>query len=126
MTKHLILVASGGAIGATLRYLTGTLALRTLGVTFPWGTLLVNVIGSFMMGLVAEYIIRRLGAGSEMRLFLMTGLLGGYTTFSAFSLDAVLMIERGAILDAGGYIAANVIGSIGALMLGLLLARNIF
>jgi CrcB protein len=126
MTKHLILVASGGAIGATLRYLTGTLALRTLGVTFPWGTLLVNVIGSFMMGLVAEYIIRRLGAGSEMRLFLMTGLLGGYTTFSAFSLDAVLMIERGAILGAGGYIAANVIGSIGALMLGLLLARNIF
>lgn len=124
--KHLLLVASGGAIGASLRYLTGIAALRLLGANFPWGTLLVNVVGSFVMGVVTEFIVRKLGASSELRLLLMTGLLGGYTTFSAFSLDAVLMIERGAISGAAGYIAANVIGSIAALMLGLILARNIF
>lgn len=125
MIKHLIIVASGGAVGACLRYLTGVYALRLMGASFPWGTLVVNVLGSFLMGLVAEYIVRKLGAGNEMRLLIMTGLLGGYTTFSAFSLDAVLMLERGAFSGAAAYIAANVIGSIAALMLGLMLARNI-
>ena len=126
MIKHLLLVASGGAVGACLRYLTGIAALRWFGASFPWGTLMVNVIGSFAMGVLAEFIVRKLGASSELRLLLMTGLLGGYTTFSAFSLDAVLLIERGAYSAATGYVLANVIGSIIALLLGLLLARSLF
>ncbi len=126
MIKHLLLVASGGALGASLRYLTGIAALRWFGANFPWGTLMVNVIGSFVMGVLAEFIVRKLGASSELRLLLLTGLLGGYTTFSAFSLDAVMLIERGAYSAATGYVLANVIGSIVALLLGLLLARSLF
>ena len=126
MMKHLLLVATGGAIGASLRYLTGIAALRWFGANFPWGTLMVNVIGSFAMGVLAEFIVRKLGASNELRLLLMTGLLGGYTTFSAFSLDAILLIERGAYSAATGYILANVVGSILALLLGLMLARSLF
>lgn len=126
MMKQLILVATGGAIGASLRYLTGIAALRWFGANFPWGTLMVNVIGSFAMGVLAEFIVRKLGASNELRLLLMTGLLGGYTTFSAFSLDAILLIERGAYSAATGYILANVVGSILALLLGLMLARSLF
>ena len=126
MMKHLLLVAAGGAIGASLRYLTGIAALRWFGANFPWGTLMVNVIGSFAMGVLAEFIVRKLGASNELRLLLMTGLLGGYTTFSAFSLDAILLIERGAYSAATGYILANVVGSILALLLGLMLARSLF
>ena len=126
MMKHLLLVAAGGAIGASLRYLTGIAALRWFGANFPWGTLMVNVIGSFAMGVLAEFIVRKLGASNELRLLLMTGLLGGYTTFSAFSLDAILLIERGAYSAATGYILANVLGSILALLLGLMLARSLF
>ncbi|MEW7008363.1 fluoride efflux transporter CrcB [Lentilitoribacter sp. EG35] len=124
--KNLVLVAVGGGLGASLRYLTGIAALRWFGPNFPWGTLVVNVIGSFLMGMIAEFIIRRVGVGTDLRLFLMTGLLGGYTTFSAFSLDAILLFERGALSAATGYILLNVIGAILALMLGLALARNIF
>lgn len=124
--KNLVLVAAGGGLGASLRYLTGIAALRWFGPNFPWGTLVVNVVGSFLMGMVAELIIRRLGVGTDLRLFLMTGLLGGYTTFSAFSLDAVLLFERGALSAALGYVLLNVIGAIVALVLGLALARNIF
>lgn len=126
MMKNLALVAAGGGLGASLRYLTGIAALRWFGPNFPWGTLVVNVVGSFVMGMVAELIIRRLGVGTDLRLFLMTGLLGGYTTFSAFSLDAVLLFERGALSAALGYVLLNVIGAIVALVLGLALARNIF
>lgn len=126
MMKHLLLVATGGAIGASLRYLTGIAALRWFGANFPWGTLMVNVVGSFAMGVLAEFIVRKLGASNESRLLLMTGLLGGYTTFSAFSLDAILLIERGAYSAATGYILANVLGSILALLLGLMLARSLF
>lgn len=126
MMKNLVLVAAGGGIGASLRYLTGIAALRWFGPNFPWGTLVVNVVGSFLMGLVAELIIRRIGVGSDLRLFLMTGLLGGYTTFSAFSLDAIFLFERGALFAALGYVLLNVVGAIVALVLGLALARNIF
>lgn len=126
MMKNLVLIAAGGGLGACLRYLTGMAALRWFGPNFPWGTLAVNIIGSFLMGIIAELIIRRFGADADLRLFLMTGLLGGYTTFSAFSLDAVLLMERGALTVAMGYILLNVIGAILALVLGLALARQIF
>lgn len=124
--KNLVLVAAGGGIGASLRYLTGIAALRWFGPNFPWGTLVVNVVGSFLMGLVAELIIRRIGVGSDLRLFLMTGLLGGYTTFSAFSLDAIFLFERGALFAALGYVLLNVVGAIIALVLGIALVRNVF
>ena len=126
MIKQLVFVASGGAIGASLRYLTGLLAVRWFGAGFPWGTLVVNIFGSFVMGIVVEYLARRLGAEQEWRLLLITGLLGGYTTFSAFSYEVIIMIERHAYTAAGSYIAANVIGAIVALSAGLILARHIF
>lgn len=122
--KQLILVALGGGIGAGLRFATNLWALRVLGAAFPWGTLVVNVLGSFFMGLLAVLFARKFGLSDEWRLFLMTGLLGGYTTFSAFSLDAMKLIENGALQSASLYIGANVIGSILALLLGLFIARN--
>lgn len=123
---HTLLVAFGGAIGAALRHLTNNASLRWLGPGYPWGTLAVNVVGSFLMGAIVELIARRLGASTELRLFLATGILGGYTTFSAFSLDAVLMWERGAAVAALGYVAFSVVLSLAALVGGLALGRALF
>lgn len=118
-----ILVFLGGGIGAALRHGVNLLSLRLLGPAFPWGTLTVNVVGSLAMGLLAAWFAFR-GASSEpWRLFLATGVLGGFTTFSAFSLDAALLIERQQIVIAVGYVAISVLGSVGALFLGLWLTR---
>lgn len=121
-----LIVAAGGALGAALRHWTTLAAQRLFGAGFPWGTLAVNVIGSFLMGVIVEYIARRFGTGNGFRLFLATGLLGGYTTFSAFSLDAVDLWERGGAAPAAGYVAASVLASIAALAAGLALARAVF
>jgi fluoride exporter len=123
---HTLIVALGGGIGAALRHLTGLAALRLFGPSFPWGTFAVNILGSFLMGLLVELLARRFGASAEMRLFLATGILGGYTTFSAFSLDTIVLWERGALLLAAGYVVASVVLSIGALLAGLTLARAVF
>src|SRR5690606_31761018 len=93
---HLLLVALGGAVGSALRHLVNLSALRLAGPGFPFGTLAVNLTGSFAMGVLVELIARRFGASNELRLFLMTGVLGGFTTFSAFSLDTAVLWERGA------------------------------
>jgi CrcB protein len=116
-------VAVGGAIGATLRFAFGAWALRTLGGGFPWGTLGVNVIGGFAMGALAVMLVERAGA-PRLAPFLLTGVLGGFTTFSAFSLDALLMAERGEAAKAALYVAASVALSIGALWAGAALARG--
>jgi CrcB protein len=121
---HLFLVAMGGAAGSAARHLVNLAALRLAGPAFPWGTLAVNVAGSFAMGLLVELVARRFGASAEMRLFLATGVLGGFTTFSAFSLDAVTLWERGATMAAAGYVFASVAVSIAALIAGLWLARS--
>jgi CrcB protein len=122
---HLALVAVGGAIGASLRHLCNLAALRLLGPAFPWGTLAVNIVGSFAMGIVVAVLARRFGGVSnELRLFLATGILGGFTTFSAFSLDAAALWERGEGLHALAYVLASVAGAILALFLGLWLARS--
>ncbi|MFD1341048.1 fluoride efflux transporter CrcB [Litorisediminicola beolgyonensis] len=123
MSFTLLQVAIGGALGATSRYLTGVAAVRLMGPGFPWGTLTVNVLGSFLMGVLAV----ALGQFSATRFapFLMTGLLGGFTTFSAFSLDAVTLYERGDVALAAGYVAASVIVSLGALILGVALTRGV-
>ena len=119
MSLTLIQVAIGGAIGAVLRYLTSVAALRLLGPAFPWGTLTVNVVGSFAMGLLAVWL-----SGGRMSPLLMTGVLGGFTTFSAFSLDAVRLFEKGQVGLAGAYVAASVVLSVAALVAGLAVARG--
>ena len=121
---HLVIVAAGGAVGASLRHLTGLAAIRLLGVNFPWGTLAVNIVGSFAMGVFIELLARRFGASNELRLFVATGLLGGFTTFSAFSLDVAVLWERGAAGTAAGYVLVSVIGAILALFAGLWVART--
>ena len=122
---HLVLVAIGGAIGASLRHLVNLAALRLVGMTFPWGTMAINIAGSFAMGVFVELLARRFGASNEVRLFVATGILGGFTTFSAFSLDFAVLWERGAALPALTYVLVSVIGAILALFLGLWLVRSV-
>jgi CrcB protein len=121
---HLGLVAAGGAIGAASRHLVILGALRLFGPGFPVGTLAVNVVGCLLMGILAGILAERLDpAGQGLRVFLATGLLGGFTTFSAFSLDAALLWERGEAGAAFGYVLASVVLSVGALAVGLGVAR---
>lgn len=121
---NLVLVAIGGAVGASLRHLVNLAALRVVGAGFPWGTFAVNVVGSLAMGVFIELLARRFNASNELRLFVATGILGGFTTFSAFSLDFAVLWQRGEILPAFGYALGSVIISIIALFLGLWLARS--
>jgi fluoride exporter len=119
---NLLIVMLGGAIGAGARHLVGVATLARLGPGFPWGTLIVNVSGGLMMGLLAGWLVR--GGGSEAtRLFVAVGMLGGYTTFSAFSLETFLMIERSQYGAAAAYVGASAIGSVALLFLGLRLMR---
>lgn len=122
---HVFLVAAGGAIGALLRHLAGFVALRVWGPGFPWGTMAINIAGSFAMGVFIEMLARRFGASNELRLFIATGVLGGFTTFSSFSLDFAALWERGAALPALAYMLASVVGAILALFLGLWLVRTV-
>ncbi len=120
MTFPLISVALGGAVGAVLRFLVGTALLRE---GFPVAVLTVNVVGSFVMGLAAVLLLR---AGlPQWQPFLLTGVLGGFTTFSAFSLETLTLIERGAFGQALGYVALSVGLSLLALTAGLYLARSV-
>ncbi|MET2826894.1 fluoride efflux transporter CrcB [Mesorhizobium shangrilense] len=121
---NLLLVVLGGGIGAGIRHLTNIGALRLVGPNFPWGTMTINIVGSFAMGLFIAMLVRR-GGSSELRLFVATGIFGGFTTFSAFSLDFATLWERGSALPALGYALASVIGAIIALFLGLWLARSL-
>ena len=121
MIQTLAYVALGGAVGASARYLAGVAAIRVMGPGVPWGTLTVNVVGSFVMGAVVV-LLAHLSA-TRFAPFLMTGVLGGFTTFSAFSLDAVTLWERGAVTQAAVYTGASVVLSLTALIGGLALAR---
>lgn len=121
--QHLLLAAGGGAIGAAIRYLVNIGLTRWLGSAFPWGTFSINVTGSLLMGLVVGVLAARPGDSQALRVFLATGILGGYTTFSAFSLDAANLFDRGASLAAMGYVLGSVVLSIAALYAGLGLAR---
>lgn len=123
---HILLVAIGGATGSVARYLTGLAMTRLLGPAFPWGTITVNIVGSFAIGILTELVARKLAAPMEMRLLLVVGFLGGFTTFSSFSLDTLALVERGAGLTAFGYVAASVILSLAAAFGGLALGRSLF
>lgn len=117
------IIALGGAIGALARHGVGVLAIRIAGHGFPWGTLTVNIVGSFLMGLLIAWLAARSQLDSQLRLFAATGFLGAFTTFSAFSLDVVTLIERKAVWLAGGYALVSVIAAIAALFAGLLIGR---
>jgi fluoride exporter len=120
-----LIVFLGGGIGSMLRHAVNVLCARGPGTAFPFGTLAVNVTGSLAMGLLAGYFAFKGDAAQGWRLFLMTGILGGYTTFSAFSLDAAVLYERGEIGLAALYVAASVAASIAGLFAGLLLMRQL-
>jgi CrcB protein len=123
----ILLVFAGGGLGSVARYLVGMLTLRTLGPGLPYNTFAVNVIGGFIMGCLTGFLAFRGGADQErLRVLIGVGVLGGFTTFSSFSLEAALMIERKQYGVAAGYVAGSVALSIGALFLGLLAARRVF
>jgi fluoride exporter len=118
-----LIVFLGGGLGAALRHGVNIAAARLLGTAFPYGTLAINVLGSLAMGLIAEYFALKVGLPQRWRLFLTTGVLGGFTTFSAFSLEAALLYERGQIAGAALYVVASVVLAIGALFAGLAIVR---
>jgi len=124
--KMVLMAAMGGAIGAAGRYLVGVGALRLIGSGFPWGTLIVNIAGSFIMGVMIEAVALRYSVSNEVKTFLATGILGGFTTFSAFSLDFAVLMERKTEGLAAVYLGASVGFSILALFAGLYFARAVF
>lgn len=117
-------VAAGGAIGASARYVVNVTAGRLLGTGFPYATLFVNVAGSFLMGLLVVLLAEK--SGNRLAPFLMTGVLGGFTTFSAFSLDTITLYERGQTSLALVYVAGSVLLSLAAIALALHLFRGVF
>ena len=119
-----ILVFVGGGLGATLRYVINMTCARCMGTAFPWGTFIINITGSTVMGLIAGYLAFKGEASQPWRLFLMTGILGGYTTFSAFSLDTAVLYERGELGLALAYVLGSVVLSIAGLFAGLALVRH--
>ena len=123
--KMLAAVALGGALGAVGRYLVMSAVALWFGLSFPWGTLTVNVVGSFAMGALIEISALAWSPSPEVRALLAVGVLGAFTTFSTFSLDVVALIGRGAHTAAGAYIALSVVLSIAALYAGLQLFRSL-
>ena len=126
LLSHALLVAAGGALGSVGRYLVGVFAIRVFGPNFPWGTFIVNIVGSLVIGFMAEAVARALNQSAEMRMLIVTGFLGGFTTFSSFSLDTMYLIERGEVMTAILYIAASVGLALIAVTAGLALGRMVF
>lgn len=124
MIQTLLQVALGGAIGASARYMTNVAAMRLIGPGFPWGTVAVNVAGSFLMGVMVVVLAHR--DGMRLAPFLMTGVLGGFTTFSAFSLDALTIWERGQTTIATAYVAGSIVLSLAAIVAGMSFTRWAF
>ncbi|MGR3378028.1 fluoride efflux transporter CrcB [Salipiger abyssi] len=124
MSFTLLQVALGGALGASSRYLTGVGMTALMGRSFPWGTLTVNILGSFVMGVLVVVLANF--SATRFAPFLTIGFLGGFTTFSSFSLDFATLYERGEVALALGYVAASVLVSLAALFAGLLAARSVF
>jgi CrcB protein len=126
--KQLLLVGLGGAIGSVARYLAGIVILRWTGVGFPFNTLFVNVVGSFIMGLLVATMLRidpARALATDVRLFLAVGMLGGFTTFSSFSADVAALWERGTHGETALYVLGSVALSIGAVFAGLFLVRRL-
>ena len=122
--RLLLLAACGGAIGSAARYLVNVGALRAWGAAFPWSTLIVNAVGCLAMGFLAELIAARFANAPALRVFLLTGILGGFTTFSAFALDFASLVERKSQMSAAVYLGASVGLSLLGVYMGLALARS--
>lgn len=116
-------VALGGAIGSAARYLSNVAAMRLFGPGFPVATLFVNILGCFLMGVIVVVLAQK--GGLRAAPFLMTGVLGGFTTFSAFALDTFTLYERGQIVTAAGYALGSVVLSLGALVAGVVVTRSV-
>jgi CrcB protein len=121
----LVYIAAGGAIGSVARYLSTAVIGTILGSGFPWGILLVNVSGSMIFGLLIELMVPHWSLNTEWRAFLTIGVLGGFTTFSSFSLDAVLLMQRGDFALAAFYVVGSVALSVGALFGAMMLVRAV-
>jgi fluoride exporter len=122
---HLLAIAVGGAIGSLLRY-GGTVGVhQLLGKGFPYGTLTVNVIGSLLVGILYVLLVERLQAGPEWRALLITGLLGGFTTFSTFSLETLMLVEQGTLLKAAMNVVLSVVLCLAVAWIGIVVGRNL-
>jgi CrcB protein len=119
-----LIVFLGAGIGGAMRHGVNVAATRLFGLEFPYGTFIVNVVGSFAMGLLAGYFAYRAGVSQHVRLFLTTGILGGFTTFSTFSLDAAVLVERHSFGAAAGYMIGSVAAGVAALFFGLAVFRS--
>jgi CrcB protein len=117
--------AMGGAVGASLRYAITSFMTSALGVAFPYGTMLVNVFGSFLMGVLIAWLAHTMPHSNELRTFLAVGVLGGFTTFSAFSLDVLQLFDRGQMLHVAIYVLISVIVSVALLFIGMVATRAI-
>ena len=118
-----LLVFIGGGLGAALRHFVNGLSLRLVGTALPWGTFFINVTGSILMGVVVGVFASKLPLPPLLRLFVATGILGGYTTFSTFSLETAMLVERGQAVMALGYVAGSVLLGVGGLFAGMALVR---
>jgi CrcB protein len=126
MWNTLLLVFVGGGAGSVARYgMMNLISRHTGGGVFPWHTLGVNITGAFIIGILMEVLALRLSMPQPSRFLLVTGFLGGFTTFSAFSLESALLLEKGDYLNMSAYIAASVIGTIAAVFLGSALVKTI-
>jgi CrcB protein len=123
--RLLLLAAAGGALGAGARHLVNISMLAWFGPAFPWATFTVNVLGSLLMGILVEFLMPFGGASAAWRTFLATGILGGFTTFSAFSLDVWVLYERGQHLALAMYLAFSIVLAVAALVLGIALVRGL-
>jgi len=125
MIAQLLAIAAGGAIGSVLRFLVSTGVHAVGGRAFPYGTLVVNVVGSLLMGLLFVLLVERLAGATFWRAGLLIGALGGFTTFSAFSIESFNLIEQGELIKAGTNIVASVVACIGATWLGVMVGRQL-
>jgi len=119
-------VASGGAVGSVLRFLVGTWFLQRVGPGFPWGTFAINVSGALLIGVVMQLAQTRVGLSPYARVFLATGILGGYTTFSAFAYETYLLSRDAFSLQSVLYAFGSVIAGVAAAFVGIVLARAVF
>ena len=119
-----VAVGAGGAVGSVLRYALSSVVVRAMGSAFPYGTVLVNVIGSFVIGLLYVWLMERVGARPELRAFLIVGVLGGFTTFSSFSLETVTLLMQESYTKAVANVVVSVLLCIACTWLGILLARQ--
>ena len=125
MFKTILFIAAGGAVGAVMRFLTQATVYELVGRTFPYGTLTVNVVGSFLMGLLSIFLVEKFNLGAEWHLAILVGVLGSFTTFSTFSIETLVLFEQGDMLKAMTNILLSIVLCVGAVWTGAYLAKQI-